>query len=271
MPTLNESYDAYERIESAFREALDESLRPRGPEMLFDVVASLGLPAGASAIDVGCGKGRHTVELARRFRLAVLGVDPVERHLEISRAALAATQDTELLSLARFAPGTAEAIPVADASVDFLWCREVLVLVPVLDEAFAEFSRVLRRGGRGLVYQVCNAARLEPREALDLWQPIGASSERADPQRVERAMVQAGLRIDESIGIGSEWGERAEETKGEGTRRLLHAARLLRSPARYIARFGQTNYNIMLSDCLWHVYRMIGKLGGRAYVFSKPR
>lgn len=270
MPTLDESYDAYERIERAFQEALDESLGPRGPEMLFDVVASFGLPAGATAVDVGCGKGHHSIELARRFGFAVLGVDPVEHHLETSRAALAASQDMEVSSLVRFAPGSAEAIPVADASVDLVWCREVLVLVSALDDAFSEFSRVLRPGGRGLVYQVFNAARLEPGEALDLWQPLGASAESADPQRVERAMARAGLRIDECIVIGSEWGERAEETKGEGTRRLLHAARLLRSPDRYIARFGRTNYRIMLSDCLWHVYRLIGKLGGRAYVLSKP-
>jgi len=270
MPTLDESYDAYERIESAFQEALDESLRPRGPEMLFDLVGTFGLPAGASAVDVGCGKGEHSIELARRFRFAVLGIDPVERHLEMSRATLAASQEQGLSSLVRFEPGTAEAIPVADASVDLLWCREVLVLVAALDDAFAEFARVLRPGGRGLVYQVFNGPRLEPGEALDLWRPVGASPESADPQRVERAMIQAGLRIDESIIIGSEWGERSEETKGEGTRRLLHAARLLRSPERYVARFGRTSYNIMLSDCLWHVYRLIGKLGGRAYVLSKP-
>lgn len=45
---------------------------------------------------------------------------------------------------------------------------------------------------------------------------------------------------------------------------------LLREPERYVAQFGRTNYDIMLSDCLWHVYRLIGKLGGRAYVLSKP-
>lgn len=83
-------------------------------------------------------------------------------------------------------------------------------------------------------------------------------------------MAQADLVIDECIVIGSEWGERAEEAKGEGTRRLLHAARLLREPERHVAQFGSSNYDTMLTDCLWHVYRLIGKLGGRAYVLSKP-
>jgi len=41
---------------------------------------------------------------------------------------------------------------------------------------------------------------------------------------------------------------------------------LLRNPERYIAQFGQTAYDIMLGDCLWHVHRMIGKLSGRVYL-----
>jgi hypothetical protein len=51
---------------------------------------------------------------------------------------------------------------------------------------------------------------------------------------------------------------------------LLHAARLLREPERYITRFGKQNYHIKLGDCLWHVYRMIGKLSSRVYPLSAP-
>ena len=53
-----------------------------------------------------------------------------------------------------------------------------------------------------------------------------------------------------------------------GGRRLVHAARLLRDPQRYINEFGESNYRVMLGDCLWHVYRMIGKLHGAAFIFS---
>ena len=53
--------------------------------------------------------------------------------------------------------------------------------------------------------------------------------------------------------------------------RLVHTARLLRDPHRYIQRFGEENYRVMLADCLWHVYRMIGKLYGVAFVVGPPR
>ena len=57
---------------------------------------------------------------------------------------------------------------------------------------------------------------------------------------------------------------------GWGSLTHRHAARLLRDPERYIARFGRQNYDIKLGDCLWHVYRMIGKLSSRVYLLSAP-
>jgi hypothetical protein len=50
---------------------------------------------------------------------------------------------------------------------------------------------------------------------------------------------------------------------------LLWAARLRRDPERYIAQFGRANYEVMLGDCLWHVYAMIGKISRRAYVLTR--
>ena len=76
--------------------------------------------------------------------------------------------------------------------------------------------------------------------------------------------------MNEVIEVASEWGEKNQEDSGAGGRRLVHAARLMRDPDRYIAKFGPTNYDIMLKDCLWHVYRMIGKLSGRVYLLRAP-
>lgn len=37
-----------------------------------------------------------------------------------------------------------------------------------------------------------------------------------------------------------------------------------------MTRFGKQNYDIKLGDCLWHIYRMIGKLSSRVYLLSAP-
>jgi SAM-dependent methyltransferase len=262
-PSLIEGYDHYPRIESAFQFALDESLDPRGPDLLYEIVGNLGLPPKADALDLGCGEGRFSIELAKRFGFRVEGIDPVHRHVEVSEQRLeeAAQSNPELRELVNFRQGAAEGLPLPDASIDLIWCREVLVLVEDLGTAFAECRRVLRPQGRMLIYQNCRTDRLEPREA----ELLGETG-RFDARRMEAAFSAAGFEAEEFIELGSEVGERIEEDTGEAGRRLLHASRLLRDPERYIAQFGQTAYDIMLGDCLWHVYRMIGKLSGRVYL-----
>jgi SAM-dependent methyltransferase len=262
---LDQFYDVYPRIEDDFRAALDESLQPRGPELLYQLVDTFDLPPGAVAVDVGCGEGVHTIQLAERFRFSVTGVDPVPRHVELAAAAVGRALENQV----QFVLGAAESLPVASGTVDLVWCRDVLVHVADLEQAYAEFQRVLRPGGRVVVYQMFGTDRLEPREAQWLWSIMGVVPESAKPRRTEAAIATAGLRLDTCTILGSEWGERAEEEAGANGRRLLYTARLLRDPERYRERFGRQAYEIMLGDCLWHVYAMIGKLERRVYLLSK--
>jgi SAM-dependent methyltransferase len=277
-PALLEDYDHYPRIEEEFQAALDESLNPRGPDVLYELVAHLGLPEEANVLDLGCGEGKHSIALAERFGFRVLGIDPVPRHHELANQRLAEAAGTkrELGRLVSFAPGVAEELPLEDGSVDLIWCREVLVLVEGLEEAFRECRRVLREGGRMFIHDTFKTERLEPEEAgsfgvdpARIKATFGGSGLGADSKRIEAAFGAAGFEVAERIELSSEWGEFGQEQTGAAGRRLIHAARLLRDPKRYISRFGQAAYDIMLGDCLWHVYRMIGKLSGRVYVLRR--
>lgn len=261
---FDQYYDDFPRIEDEFTAFLDESLQPRGPDLLYELVAGMRLSPGSRALDVGCGEGDHALRLAESFGLAVHGIDPVPRHVELASALIARLPDR--LS---FAPGRAERLPVEPDSVDLVWCRDVLVHVRDLDAAYGEFRRVLRPHGRVLVYQMFGTGRLEPREADWLFTTMGVVPASADPAGTERAVAAAGLHIDECLELGTEWGEYAEEHSAHPTRKLRHAARLLRAPDRYLARYGRTAYDIMLGDCLWHIYRMIGKLSPRVYLLSR--
>ena len=259
--SLEQAYDVYPQIEEEFSAALDESLHPGGPDLLYDLVARLGLVPGSVALDVGCGEGRQAVALHQRFGFHVTGIDPVRRHIEVARAATG--QDEPVFEI-----GTAEDIPAGSGTADLVWCRDVLVHVPDLPRAYTEFRRVLRPGGHALVYQMFGSELLEPGEAAWLWATMGVVPENADPARTEAAIAGAGLRIDERLEIGSEWSEWVEERHGGASRKLLHASRLRRNRARYLERYGQAAYDMMLGDCLWHVYAMIGKLNRRVYLLS---
>jgi SAM-dependent methyltransferase len=267
-----EFYDDYPRIEEAFEDALDKSLNPRGPDFLYEVVASLGLPRGATVIDLGCGEGEQSIELATRFGFSVKGVDPVSRNLAVARDQLAeaARLAPGLSAIVTFETGSSDSIPASDGSVDLIWVRESLYHFPSLERAFAECRRVLRPAGWMLVYHNFVTERMEPRELAWMWDTPTTFIRNVAVAQVEEAFASADLRIDQLITLGPEFGEFSEETRGKAGRCLIHAARLLRDPQRYIARFGQANYDIMLSDCFWHVYRMIGKLESRVYVLRAP-
>jgi ubiquinone/menaquinone biosynthesis C-methylase UbiE len=265
-------HDSYARVEQQFQDVMDEGLNPAAPDMLYALAAGLGLPAGATVLDAGCGEGGHSIQLARRLGLTVHGIDPSLRSLGIARQALdrASRDSPGLGERVTFGPGSAQVLPAADRSVDLIWCRDVLCLVDQLGPVYAEFRRVLRPGGRALIYQMFSTDQLQPAEAAWLLPVMGCVERSMRPQVTEAAIRDAGLRLDECVEVGSQWGEYAQEQTGAVGRDLLHAARLLRDPARYISQFGQGNYDIALGDCLWHIYRMIGKFSGRIYLLTAP-
>jgi SAM-dependent methyltransferase len=259
--TAEHAYDEFPLVEEEFGAALDVSRNPRGPDQLYDIVAALGLPRGASVLDVGCGQGRHAARLRDRFGFAVTGVDPVPRQLEVARTTAPGVA---------FVLGSAESIPAEDSSVDLVWCRDVLILVPEPAAAYAEFHRVLKPGGRALVYQMHATELLEPAERRFLIGALGISDAAADVAATDAAIAASGLRVLETFDIGSEWGEYAQERSGRPGRNLLRAARLRSHADEYVGRYGRQNYDTMLGDCLWHVYAMIGKLTRRAVLLAKP-
>ncbi|MBL7257794.1 class I SAM-dependent methyltransferase [Paractinoplanes lichenicola] len=241
-------YDDYPRVEESVQSVIGESLPTNGPDQLYDLVTAMELPTGARVLDVGCGDGSHTVRLGARFD--VLGIDPVPAFTHPGR----------------YAVGLASRLPVASAVADLVWCRDVLVHEPDLDEAYAEFRRVLRPGGRALVYQMYATPSLAPFEASSLFAAMGVVPANASVSRTAAAIAAAGLRVDECLEPGSQWGEHAGEAVAG--RHLMHAARLLRAPALYQERLGRATYGIALGDALWHVYRMLGKLSPRIWLLS---
>ena len=263
-------YDTYPRLEERFAARVDESLAPRGPSVLLQVVRELGLRPDSRVVDVGCGEGGHSFRLATHFGARVLGVDPVQRHLDLARTARR-DQPPEVGDRVSFERGHATSLPVHDASVDLVWCRDVLVHVPDVAAAHAEFARVLRPGGFVVAYQRVATPLLAPQEADWLFDVLGVVPSSTDPQTMDDAIAASGLEIVDTLDLASEWSEWSEEESGQVSRSLLRLARLLRDPGRYRREFGDAAYDVMLGDCRWHVYAMAGKLAGRVDVLRKPR
>jgi len=104
----------------------------------------LGLAAGQSALDLGAGTGKFLSRL-RATRAQLFAVEPVR---EMREALVAANPDVVALA------GTAERIPLPDASLDAIVCAQSFHWFATCS-ALAEMRRVLKTGrALGLVWNV---------------------------------------------------------------------------------------------------------------------
>lgn len=103
------------------------------------------VPAGGSVLEVAPGPGFLSIELAKRG-LQVRAVDISRTFVEIARKN-AAAEGVKV----RFQLGNAAALPVDDASVDFVVCRAAFKNFSEPVKAMAEMRRVLRPGGTALL------------------------------------------------------------------------------------------------------------------------
>jgi ubiquinone/menaquinone biosynthesis C-methylase UbiE len=100
--------------------------------------------AGQVVLDVGCGTGFHLPRFAARAA-GVLGVEP---HPGLLAAARRRTRQCPAVQVL---PGTAQALPVPDRSVDVVHARWAYFFGPGCEPGLAELARVLRPGGTAFV------------------------------------------------------------------------------------------------------------------------
>ena len=118
---------------------------------------------GAAALEVGCGGGLLTEEIAR-MGFITTGIDPAEASLRTARA------HAQAGGLAiRYDRGTGEALPYRDGAFDVVFCCDVLEHVRDANTVIAEISRVLRPGG-SFIFDTFNRTVLSKLVVIKLWQ-----------------------------------------------------------------------------------------------------
>src|SRR4051794_16495074 len=132
MPDIHSRARSFDSLAEAYERA-----RPGWPAAAIDaLVDRLGLGAGSAVLDLAAGTGKLTRLLVPRFA-TVIAVEP----LDGMRAVL-----ERVVPGARALAGTAEAIPLGDASVDAVVASEAFHWFDP-EPAVAEMARVLRPGG----------------------------------------------------------------------------------------------------------------------------
>jgi ubiquinone/menaquinone biosynthesis C-methylase UbiE len=126
-----------------------ETARPDYPAAAVSWLAGrLGIAAGRDVLDLGAGTGKLTRQIAA-LGANVVAVEPDEEmRVELERT----------LPGARALPGTAEAIPLPDSSVNAITCAQAFHWFDT-DRALTEMWRVLRPGGGvGLIWNLRDEA-----------------------------------------------------------------------------------------------------------------
>src|SRR5438874_7103964 len=132
--------------------------RPGWPREILDLP---GLPSAATVLDLGAGTGKLTRLLVPTFG-RVVALEPAEA---MRRLLVALCPEAELLA------GSAEEIPLADASVDAVFAAEAFHWF-YGDRGLAEIARVLRpRGALVVMWNLPAAPSVPP----------GAAAGRARP------------------------------------------------------------------------------------------
>jgi SAM-dependent methyltransferase len=107
------------------------------PGLVLDAMRALAPWSGRTLVDLGCGSGFWLSKYAEEGA-TVVGVEP-----DPALVPLAAARDPRVTVLA----GSAEHIPLEDASVDVVHARFAYFFPPGIDAGLAEVLRVLKPGG----------------------------------------------------------------------------------------------------------------------------
>ena len=135
-------------MESPFIFTMHEGLPRQGPgsnactRKAFSMLT--GLPARPEILDIGCGSGMQTVELARTCRdCRITAVDVHQPYLDhLARSAAAAGVGDRIATVRT----SMDDLPFDDTSFDVLWA-EGSIFVIGFSEGLASWKRLLRPGG----------------------------------------------------------------------------------------------------------------------------
>jgi SAM-dependent methyltransferase len=170
---------------AAARFLLGDSFHPGGAALTARLAHALEVGPGDVVVDVACGPGTSAHQLARATGCEAIGVD-------------LAPPETADDPRVRFLRGDAEALPLADASVDGALCECALCTFPNKETAAGELARVLRPGAR-LALSDLTARREElPRSLLSLQAWVACVADARPLDEILDLFAHAGFEIEQT-------------------------------------------------------------------------
>lgn len=170
--------------------AVDE-FHIRGRRATLEIIEALGLTADSQVLDLGSGLGGPARTLAEMTGCTVTGVDLTP---EFCQVATALSEWTGLSGRTRFHVGDATATGLPDESVDAAMTVHVAMNISDKHALYAEAFRVLRPGGRLVVYDVLQGEGGEVHYPVP-WAADPSTSFPATLEDMRRLLPSAGFDV----------------------------------------------------------------------------
>jgi ubiquinone/menaquinone biosynthesis C-methylase UbiE len=183
---------------------LQDLIYQRRQDFVLAYVDAARLPPDASALEIGCGAGHLTIELAGRG-LMVEAIDASQAMVDATAARVSDAGIEERVSVRQ---ADVHALPFPSGRFDLVVAVGVIPWLHSPSEAVVEMARVLQPGGQ-LVLTADNRARLtsftDPRRVIAVaplkraYRALRRRDEHAisrldSPRAVDRMLAEAGLR-----------------------------------------------------------------------------
>ena len=162
---------------------LGDSFHPGGAALTYRLATALAVGPGSVVADVGCGPGTSAVRVAEETGCDVVGID-------------LQPPDGTGHPRVRFVHGDAEALPLADGSVDGVLCECALCTVPDKAAAASEIARVLRPGARLALSDVIAVPERLPPELTTLQAWVACIGDARPLEEIALLFEQAGLAVE---------------------------------------------------------------------------
>lgn len=124
-----------------------------------------------SVLDVGCGPGSITIDMARKVPLGqVVGVEYVADPLDGARS----LASSEGVSNVKFEVGDIHDLPFAENTFDVVHAHQVLQHIADPVQAFKEMRRVVKPGGIVAVQEAISSTTYPDSEGLIAWRDLSS-------------------------------------------------------------------------------------------------
>jgi len=185
------------------------------------MMRALNVQANETVLDIGCGRGYITIEIAKQAKAAFgVDVDTVIDEIVIPKRL------KDKLKYVTINPGTP--LPFEDSSIDKIFASEVIAAVADIDQFLGELRRVLRPGGR-LVF-VNGAGHPVIKEAYEKPNSRFLSLKKKHPDRFPATYEDYCVTLNKSFGNQIDWFYSKEDLDEMFTRNGFETGNVSYSP-----------------------------------------